>query len=67
MNVLTVAVPEEIAQKYADQILDYRELVRIVEEGMWVDTPLQDPILMEDFLSQLKNTKDGEILDQDHQ
>lgn len=59
MTTLTVSVPSNVAKKYGNQIVDYRELLRFIEEKMWVDVDVTPKMKMEDFYSLLKNSDGG--------
>ncbi|MEI7562790.1 MAG: hypothetical protein WCJ39_03630 [bacterium] len=59
MNTLTVSVPSKVAKKYGNQIVDYRELLRFIEEKMWVDTDVNPKIKMEDFYTLIKKSDGG--------
>lgn len=59
MNTLTVAVPPKIAKKYGKKIVDYRELLRFVEEKMWVDADVTPKMKMEEFYKLIKKSDGG--------
>ena len=61
MNTLTVAVPSKVAKKYGTQIVDYRELLRFIEEKMWIDIDVTPKMRMEDFYTLIKKSDGGKM------
>jgi len=59
MNTLTVSVPSKVAKKYGKQIVDYRELLRFIEEKMRVDINVSPKMKMEDFYRLIKKSDGG--------
>jgi len=59
MNTLTVSVPPKVAKKYGNQIVDYRELLRFIEEKMWVDIAITPKMKMKEFYTLIKKSDGG--------
>ena len=59
MNTLTVSVPAKIAKKYGKQIVDYKELLRFIEEKMWIDIDVTPKMKMEEFYTLIKKSDGG--------
>lgn len=59
MTTLTVSVPPQVAKKYGNKIVDYRELLRFIEEKMWIDIDVTPKMKMEDFYSLIKKSDGG--------
>lgn len=59
MNTLTVSVPAQVAKKYGNKIVDYKELIRFIEEKMWTDIDVKPKMKMEDFYMMIKNSDGG--------
>lgn len=59
MNTLTVSVPSKVAKKYGSQIVDYRELLRFIEEKMWIDIDVTPKMKMEDFYTLIQKDNGG--------
>lgn len=59
MNTLTVSVPFKVAKKYGNQVVDYRELLRFIEEKMWVDIDVTPKMKMADFYTLIKKSDGG--------
>ena len=56
MNTITLSVPKEVADKYGNKIVDYKELLEFFETRLWVETELQPKMKMEDFYNLVKNS-----------
>ena len=61
MTTLTVSVPSQIAKKYGNKVVDYRELLRFIEEKMWVDIAVTPKMKMEDFYTLIKKSDGGKV------
>ena len=61
MTTLTVAVPSQVAKKYGNKIVDYRELLRFIEEKMWVDVDVTPKMKMEDLYTLIKKSDGGKM------
>lgn len=59
MNTLTVSVPSKVAKKYGNQIVDYRELLRFIEEKMWVDIDVTPKMKMKEFYTLIQKSDGG--------
>ena len=55
MNTITVEVPTQIAKKYWKKIVNYNELLKSIEEGLWIDFEVKPKIEMKDFYNLVKN------------
>lgn len=62
MNTLTVSVPSKVAKKYGKQIVDYRELLRFIEEKMWVDIDVSPKMKIEEFYTLIKESDGGKMV-----
>ena len=61
MTTLTVSVPSQVAKKYGNKVVDYRELLRFIEEKMWVDVDVTPKMKMEDFYTLIKKSDGGKV------
>ena len=59
MTTLTVAVPSQVAKKYGNKIVDYRELLRFIEEKMWVDIDVTPKMKMKEFYTLIQKSNGG--------
>ena len=56
MNTITLSVPKDIAEKYWNKVVDYKELLEYLETKLWVDINVQPKIKMEDFYNIVKDS-----------
>ena len=56
MNTLTVSVPSKVAKKYGNKVVDYRELLRFIEEKMRIDVEVTPKMSMDDFYTMIKES-----------
>jgi len=61
MNTLTVAVPSKVAKRYGSKVVDYRELLRFIEEKMRVDIDVSPKMKMEKFYEMIKKNNGGKV------
>jgi hypothetical protein len=62
MNTLTVTVPSNVAKKYGNKVVDYRELLRFIEEKMWVDIDVTPKMKIEEFYKLIKKSDGGKVV-----
>jgi len=61
MNTITVEVTKDIAKKYWNNVVNYKDFFKTIEELLWQDINVTPKMKMEDFYEVLKKSDGKEM------